>query len=104
VRIKYQSVENGKSEREIVPFAILDTGLRWHTRAFDRKSGEFRDFVLTRIQNPVVMKDAPVGAQERPDKDNQWTRIVELELVPHPDQSRPEITLLDYGMRDGVSR
>ena len=102
VRIKYQSVENGKSEREIVPFAILDTGLRWHTRAFDRKSGEFRDFVLTRIQNPVVLKDAPVGAQERPDQDIQWTRIVELELVPHPDQSRPEITLLDYGMRDGV--
>jgi hypothetical protein len=102
VRIKYQSVENGKSEREIVPFAILDTGLRWHTRAFDRKSGEFRDFVLTRIQNPVVLKDAPVSAQERPDQDIQWTRIVELELVPHPDQSRPEITLLDYGMRDGV--
>jgi len=104
VRIKYQSVENGKSEREIVPFAILDTGLRWHTRAFDRKTGEFRDFVLTRIQNPVVLKDAPVGANERPDQDIQWTRIVELELVPHPDQPRPEITVMDYGMQDGSLR
>ena len=26
----------------------------------------------------------------------QWTRIVELELVPHPDQPRPEITEMDY--------
>jgi len=85
-----------------VPFALLDTGLRWHTRAFDRKSGEFRDFVLTRIQDPVVLKDAPVAPNEQPDQDIQWTRIVELELVPHPDQPRPEITILDYGMRDGV--
>ena len=102
VRIKYQSVESGQSEREIVPFALLDTGLRWHTRALDRKSGEFRDFVLTRIQEPVVLKDSQVEAHERPDQDIQWTRIVELELVPHPDQKRPEITLQDYGMRDGV--
>lgn len=102
VRIGYHSVESGRSERDIVPFALLDTGLRWHTRAFDRKSGEFRDFVLTRIQDPVVLKDATVEAHERPDQDIQWTRIVELELVPHPDQPRPEITKLDYGMRDGV--
>lgn len=102
VRIRYQSVESGRSEREIVPFALLDTGLRWHTRAFDRKSGEFRDFVLTRIQDPAVLKDMAVEAHERPDQDIQWTRIVELELVPHPDQPRPEITELDYGMRDGV--
>lgn len=102
VRVKYHSIENGQSEREIVPFALLETGLRWHTRAFDRKSGEFRDFVLTRIQDPVVLKDSAVQSHERPDQDIQWTRIVELELVPHPDQPRPEITLLDYGMRDGV--
>jgi len=36
------------------------------------------------------------------DQDIQWTRIVELELVPHPDQPRPEITEMDYGMRGGV--
>ncbi len=102
VHIHYQSIESGHSEREIIPFALLDTGLRWHARAFDRKSGEFRDFVLTRIQKPVVLKDANVGAHERADQDIQWTRIVELELVPHPDQPRPEITELDYGMRGGV--
>jgi hypothetical protein len=38
------------------------------------------------------------------DQDIQWTRIVELELVPHPDQPRPEITEMDYGMHDGVLR
>jgi hypothetical protein len=102
LQIKYHSVESGVSEREIVPCALLDTGLRWHIRAFDRKSDEFRDFVLTRIQDPVVLKDAPVNAHENADQDIQWTRIVELELVPHPDQPRPEVTEMDYGMRNGV--
>lgn len=36
------------------------------------------------------------------DQDIQWTRIVELELVPHPDQPRPEITEMDYGMQAGL--
>lgn len=102
IRFKYQSIANGLSERAVVPFALLDTGLRWHARAYDRKSGEFRDFVLTRIQDAEVLKDATVEPHERPDQDIQWTRIVELELVPHPDQPRPEITLLDYGMPEGV--
>jgi predicted DNA-binding transcriptional regulator YafY len=51
--IEYHSISSGQSEREIVPFALIDNGLRWHVRAFDRKSQEFRDFVITRIKRPV---------------------------------------------------
>jgi len=104
LQIEYHSISSGQSVREIIPFALLDNGLRWHVRAFDRKSQEFRDFVITRIKQPVVMKGVPVEAHERSDQDIQWTRIVEIELVPHPDQPRPEITEMDYGMRDGVLR
>ncbi len=100
--ICYHSVSSGESSREIVPFALLDTGLRWHVRAFDRKSQTFRDFVLTRISKPVPKYgDEPVR-HELPDQDVQWTRIVELDLVPHPDQSHPEVTQMDYDMPDGV--
>lgn len=102
VAIRYHSMSSGETERVIVPFALVDTGLRWHVRGFDRKSQEFRDFVITRIKHPVVMKGAPVQAHERSDQDIQWTRIVELELVPHPDQPRPEITEMDYNMDGGV--
>ena len=38
------------------------------------------------------------------DQDIQWPRIVELELVPHPAQPRPEITGMDYSMDRGVLR
>lgn len=101
VAIHYHSVSSGESERVIVPFALVDTGLRWHVRAFDRKNGEFRDFVVTRIDTPMLLDEEP-KANERPDNDIQWTRIVEVELVPHPDQSRPEITSRDFSMTNGA--
>ena len=102
--IEYHSISSGRTKREVVPFALIDNGLRWHVRAFDRKSQEFRDFVITRIKNPVVLKGQPVATHEKSDQDIQWTRIVEIELVPHPDQQRPEITEMDYAMNDGVLR
>lgn len=100
--IRYQSLSRGESHCEIVPFALLDTGLRWHVRAFDRKSQTFRDFVLTRISEPTPrLHDIPLR-HELPEHDVQWTRILELDLVPHPDQPRPDITLIDYNMPSGV--
>ncbi|BBA32945.1 transcriptional regulator-like protein [Methylocaldum marinum] len=104
IRVEYHSISSGQTERQIVPFALIDNGLRWHVRAFDRKSQEFRDFVITRIKRPVLLRDEEVQAHERGDQDIQWTRIVELELIPHPDQPRSEVTEMDYGMRDGVLR
>lgn len=103
VAIRYHSMSSGESERVIVPFALVDTGLRWHVRAFDRKSGEFRDFVVTRIDAPTLLDEEP-QTNERPDNDIQWTRIVELDFVPHPRLSRPEIIRMDYGMKDGSIR
>ncbi len=103
VTIRYYSMSSGESERVIVPFALVDTGLRWHVRAFDRKSGEFRDFVITRMEAPTLLDEEP-KANERPDNDIQWTRIVELDFVPHPRLERPEIIKMDYGMTDGSIR
>ena len=100
VAIRYHSMSSGESARVIVPFALVDTGLRWHVRALDRKSGEFRDFVVTRIEAPTVIDEEP-KASEHLENDIQWTRVVELNLVPHPRLARPEIIKMDYGMTDG---
>lgn len=102
LKMVYHSISSGRTQREIVPFALIDTGLRWHVRAFDRKQQEFRDFVITRMQDTVVLMDGPVADHERSEQDIQWTRIVEVELVPHPDQPQPHITEMDYGMSKGV--
>lgn len=103
IAIRYQSMSSGTTQREIVPFALVDTGLRWHVRAFDRKTSEFRDFIVTRIESPMLLADGS-NPQERPDNDIQWTRIVELDFVPHPRLARPEIIRMDYGMADGSIR
>ena len=102
VKMRYFSHSSGMSEREIVPFALANDGLRWHIRAFDRKSGEFRDFVFTRMEATRLLVDSLPEKHELPDKDKQWNRIVELDIVPHPDRTHPEITERDYGMVDGV--
>lgn len=104
LHMQYHSITAGQTDREIVPLALIDNGLRWHVRAFDRLKQEFRDFVITRIKSPKILRGDTVLPHERSDQDIQWTRIVELELVPHPDQPHPEITEMDYGMTDGHLR
>ena len=103
VRLGYTSVDSGWTERELVPLALVNIGTRWHVRAFDRKSKEFRDFVFTRMEMPTVLEDSPVLANETSEKDDQWNRIIELELVPHPKHPRPEVVRLDYDLPpDGI--
>lgn len=102
LRITYVSLSSGETIREIVPHTLVDNGLRWHVRGFDRKHGEFRDFVLTRIKAAVVLEDSKLSEAELETQDRQWNRFVELELVPHPRIEHSEAIELDYGMTGGV--
>ena len=104
LRITYVSLSSGETTREIVPHTLVDNGLRWHVRAFDRKHGEFRDFVLTRIKAAVVIEDSTLSETELETQDRQWNRFVELELVPHPRIKHSEAIELDYGMTEGVMK
>jgi hypothetical protein len=101
LKMGYESL-NGTSERVIVPHALVDNGLRWHVRGFDRKSSEFRDFVITRILDPVIDQSGAIAPHEAASNDDASIETVVLELVPHPDQPRPEVTRLDYGMVDDL--
>ncbi|HAU5529984.1 WYL domain-containing protein [Proteus sp. G2638] len=102
LRITYVSLSSGETIREIVPHTLVDNGLRWHVRGFDRKHNEFRDFVLTRIKAAVVLEDSRLSEAELETQDRQWNRFVELELVPHPRIEHSEAIELDYGMAAGV--
>jgi hypothetical protein len=102
VEIAYRAMSSGLTTRDIVPFALVDSGQRWHVRAFDRRSGEFRDFVLGRIADAHLIA-GPAGENEAPDQDIQWNRIAELEFVPHPaNVQHPDTIEAEYGMQSGV--
>lgn len=101
VRISYLSLSSGSKRREIVPVALADNGLRWHVRAFDRERARFSDFVLTRISK-VQEIEGEAAEREILGADEQWARMVEMELVPHPGIEHPKAIEADYGMHDGV--
>ena len=98
--ISYTSPRSGPSTRTVVPHTIVDNGVRWHIRAYDRKTSEFRDFVLTRVDS-ALLDNTPIEEHELISKDKQWQRIVELELIPHPSLKYPSAVMRDYGMTDG---
>jgi hypothetical protein len=107
VSIIYTSLTNGSASRELVPHSIVDNGLRWHVRAFDRKSSTFRDFVLTRISKVKLLDDdidkKVLAQQEDILEDHQWQRMMPLQLVPHPNNVHFPIAIeMDYGMDNGV--
>lgn len=102
VSIVYTSLSSGSGAREIVPHSIVDNGLRWHVRAFDRKTASFRDFVITRISKVSVI-DAEVNRGEDKLDDHQWMRMMPLRLVPHPENIKhPTAIELDYSMTEGM--
>ncbi|MCP4322436.1 MAG: WYL domain-containing protein, partial [Alteromonadales bacterium] len=83
VSVIYTSLSSGSGARELVPHTIVDNGLRWHVRAYDRKSNAFRDFVLTRLAKVTVINNEP-EVKEIKLQDEQWNTIMPLEIVPHP--------------------
>ncbi|RUO31560.1 WYL domain-containing protein [Aliidiomarina sedimenti] len=102
VEIEYTSLTSGNDKRVIVPHSIVDNGLRWHVRAFDRKSESFRDFVLTRIHK--VNRATEAKPFESPEADHEWNRIITLQFEPHPNNIKyPAAIELDYGMQNGMS-
>ncbi|GAA0287079.1 YafY family protein [Psychrosphaera haliotis] len=101
VNIIYTSLSNGSAGRDIVPHAIVDNGLRWHVRGFDKKTNSFRDFVLTRISK-VTIKSNDIATYENRLADVQWQRVLDLVIVPHPKNVEFSTAVeMDYGMTDG---
>lgn len=97
VKAKYVSAASGVSTRIIVPHSLVDTGLRWHLRAFCREKQGFRDFVLTRFLS-VSRQAGALEDHERRKSDTEWHQLVKLELVPHPSAAYKQAIELDYGL------
>lgn len=108
LRLTYHSMKTGAVPREIVPHALVDSGLRWHVRAYDRTKGEFRDLVLTRMEAVEAVEPGDAANQVQPYErcatDDQWQKEVTLMLEPHPAHLQPSSIERDFGMRAGCLR
>lgn len=104
LRIRYASASRPTYSCIIFPHSLVDNGLRWHVRAYDRNEAKFWDFVLGRIIS-IEEESIEPYPEESIDNDHQWFRFVRLELVPHPNRdniSNPESLEIEYGMTNGV--
>ena len=102
LQLTYHSMKKGAGPRTIVPHSLVDSGLRWHVRAFDRTKGNFRDLVLTRMERIRPLADAlPLTPPEHISADRQWNQEVALNLVPHPAHPHAKTIERDFGMQHG---
>ncbi|MFT6528376.1 MAG: hypothetical protein ACJAZB_000008 [Psychrosphaera sp.] len=102
ISVIYTSLSSGSGARQLVPHSIVDNGLRWHLRSYDRKSKSFRDFVLTRITKVTIQAQTPSPEEDKLE-DHQWMRMVPLQIIPHPNNVKhPTAIKLDFGMEKGM--
>ncbi len=104
LRVTYRSLSSRDSatQRIIEPHTLVDAGIRWHARAYNEDTCDFRDFVLSRIEQAECL-DA--SAESSVHYDDDWVETVNLRLAPHAklDAARRASLLLDYGAAaDGV--
>jgi len=101
LRVNYRSLSdrNGEEDRVIEPHALVNNGLRWHMRAYNEQTFDFRDFVLSRITQAAAMDDE---AESSPQYDDDWMETVTLKLAPHTGLSKQKQMnlLIDYGVSD----
>lgn len=102
--VTYQSWNHPAGiERRIHPHAIAYSGLRWHARAFDKRTQSYRDFNLNRMiaMDPVRGVDYVTG-----EADQAWHTRVPVDLIPNPALTSDEQTMIaaEFGMLNGVLR
>lgn len=100
VRIVYQSMRRASAiDRWIAPHALASDGFRWHVRAWCHDHGDFRDFVLSRVQRIVEARASTVDSAV----DESWHTRLDIVVRPRAglsDGQRSAIEV-DFGMTQG---
>lgn len=99
--VDYNAVSNpDNGGRIIVPVRFVNTGRRWHLRAWCEKAQGYRDLVLSRLQGTP----SPEGKCliELPE-DTAWETKVTLRIKSDPrlTQAQQAALIHDYGMKNG---
>ena len=102
IEIEYLSITSSRMEtRVITPHTLVYSGYRWHIRAHCEKHNDYRDFVLSRINDIPE----PVTASEHSIKqDIAWNTKITLIIIPDPRLTafQQNIIARDYGMLNGT--
>lgn len=101
VEVDYGSIANpNRDGRIIVPHTFVNTGLRWHLRAWCEKNQDYRDFVLSRFHGRPDLLDKSLRDAT---SDTAWNTEITLILQPDMRLSDGQKAVLehDYSMEGG---
>jgi len=101
IEINYISISNPDPEgRIIVPVRFVNTGQRWHLRAWCEKAQGYRDFVLSRFRG-LPLEEGPCITPLP--ADTHWDTKLTLRIQPDPRLTLEQKAVLehDYGMEKG---
>ncbi|MDO6748451.1 helix-turn-helix transcriptional regulator [Gilvimarinus sp. 1_MG-2023] len=104
LEVDYVSLTNpNRRGRVIAPHSLVQTGLRWHLRAWCEHKKQFRDFVLSRFRGDVTLSGP---ATHSAGQDTAWN--TEVELIFEPDLrltlDKRSVIEHDYQMHNGQLR
>lgn len=103
LKVSYRSLSGRGSpnQRILEPHTLVNTGTRWHVRAYNEETYDFRDFVLSRFAGAECQIE-PAESSVLYDED--WVETLQLKLGPHRmlDPQKRESLLVDYGAVNGV--
>ncbi len=96
-----QSNPDDREGRIIAPHTVVNSGYRWHVRAYCEKQSDYRDFMLSRF---LEVPEIESKSENDPSEDEKWHTVVTIKLIPHPELS-PEMKIQimkERGMTNGV--
>ena len=102
VDICYTPLKDGEEvERIISPHTLVCTPMRWHVRAYCEHAGDYRDFVLSRIQGIPDINDQ---ANYSKHTDELWGTKVNVDIQPDPRLSEKQKVVIekDFAMNNGI--
>lgn len=99
LQVSYHSLTDRDSIRQRIlePHSLVNAGLRWHVRAYNDETYDFRDFVLSRFVEAQCLDELAESNQQY---DDDWVETINLKLSPHPklDEQKRASLLLDFGV------
>ncbi|MGB5856147.1 MAG: WYL domain-containing protein [Oceanisphaera sp.] len=101
LEVDYDAVNHpDRSGRIIVPIRFVNTGRRWHLRAWCEKAQAYRDFVLSRLHGEPTTEGKYLSALPA---DTAWETEITLRIKPDPRLTEAQQAALihDYGMHNG---
>jgi len=87
-------------QRTLYPHSFVDTGFRWHIRAYCVFRQAFRDFNIGRILNVPELLESSLSEADKAN-DTLWNQQVTLQLCPNPELNaeQKKLIALEFDMK-----